>query len=425
MAVGIRRDRRWERTHRPALDAAVADLQAFAALDAGTARVALGTRLAALRLGLWGSPYHREALAARGLSPSDLQDLDDLPAFPTLDRATLAARWRDVPAVRPDDDLVVARSSGSTGAPVTFVRRAGESLHMWATIRFFVERLGVAPLPPRPRVVLLCALPDAPEYSAHLPLLGDGALHRLSVRRADTAARLRRVAPSIVTGDPESLRWLAENPVVRPALIFSSALQLPADLRARLPAPVVNLYSTTETGAIAWECLAAGGTFHVLLPDCWVESLAGELAVTRLRPGAVPLLRYQTGDGGEVMSGACSCGHAGFSIVGFSGRCACVFSAPDGTSVDAWQLAPLLRDLPLRSFRVTQTGAQDFLVEVDGAAARDVGARVARRLTALGFTSPTVTVSRAAPVHGAKPEPFRSLVSLPSLSWRCSGAAIR
>src|SRR5262249_58428732 len=98
-----------------------------------------------------------------------------------------------------------------------------------------------------------------------------------------------------------------------PPLIVPSALPLPAELRAALPAPVVNLYATTETGPIAWEC--ARGRFHVLIPDVWVEGLAGELVVTRLRAGALPLLRYRTGDAGDIPADPCASGRAGPPIV--------------------------------------------------------------------------------------------------------------
>lgn len=396
----IRRDRAWERARRPRHEAAIEDLRAFPLLGRG----ALDGRLGALRAGLLASPYYRETLGARGLGPSDLRSLDDLAAFPTLDRATLAARWQEVAAVDASDELVLARSSGSTGAPVTIVRRADETLHVWAVLSFFVRRLGLAP-PPRPRVVLLCGLPGAPEYSAHLPLFGDGALHRISTRRPDAAARLARVRPFLVTGDPESLRWLAEGPVTEPSLIVSSALHLSRDLRAALPAPVVNLYATTETGPIAWEC--AGGRFHVLVPDVWVESVDGELVVTRLRDGALPLLRYETGDRGDVATDACPCGQPGPSIVGFEGRRACRFRTPGGGTVDAWQLAPMLRELPLRDFRITQRADEDFLVELAGASSRELEATLTNGLAALGFDA-RLEIRAGARLDGEKPEPFRS-----------------
>src|SRR6185503_5752966 len=101
-------------------------------------------------------------------------------------------------------------------------------------------------------------------------------------------------------------------------------------------APIINYYATTELGPIAWECLREPGRFHILHPDVFVESLEGELVVTRLRDSVLPLLRYRTGDRGQVVDEACACGLRGPSILGFLGREPCWFVRPDVERVDAW-----------------------------------------------------------------------------------------
>jgi phenylacetate-CoA ligase len=424
VSARIRRDRAWELAHLAAIERAAEELAAFAALDAGATRAALDDRLGPLRAALYGSPYYRKVLSARGLGPDDLRRVDDLPHFPTLDRATLAARWRDLPALD-GGEIVVARSSGSTAAPAPVVRGAGEPLHMWAVLRFFVARLGVE-LPRRPRVVLLDGLPGGLEYSARLPLFFDGALHRISIHGPRALDRLARVAAAVVFTDPEGLAWLAAQPgAPAPRLALSSASHLAPELRARIAAPLVNYYSTTESGPIAWECLAGPGRFHVLAPDVWVESVDGELVVTRLRPGVAPLLRYRTGDTGRVAAevGACACGHRGFTIAPFAGRRACAFVTTAGARVDAWRLAPVLRDLPLRAFRVTQLAPSGFLVEVatDAAAGptAPLAEAVATALARLGFAQPDVRVERVADLGAAaKPEPFRSLIATSEVACR-------
>jgi phenylacetate-CoA ligase len=411
--VRIRRDRAWERARLGAIEQAAADLAAFAALDAAALPAALEPRLAPLRAGLLASPYHRAALRARGLGPDDLQRLADLPAFPLLDRATLATRWRDLPALEAAVDLVVATSSGSTAAPAHVVRAADEPLHMWAVLRHLVERAAVS-LPRRPRVVLLDTLPGGLEYSARLPLFFDGALHRISVHRPRAIERLQRVAPAILFTDPEGIAWLRERPTApTPRLLLSSASHLAPELRASCLSPVIDYYSTTESGPIAWACLAEPDRFHVLVPDVWVESVDGELVVTRLRAGVLPLLRYRTGDAGEVPPAPdpCRCGHRGLSITGFRGRRACLFVTPSGARVDAWRLAPSLRALSLSSFRVTQQAPARFLFEHVGPAA-DAAAALAMALVELGFDAPDIRVEERADLgRPAKAEPFRSLIA--------------
>ena len=147
-----------------------------------------------------------------------------------------------------------------------------------------------------------------------------------------------------------------------------------------LHAPVVNYYATSETGPIAWECLEVPGRFHVLLPDAWVESVDGELVVTRLRESILPLLRYRTGDRGEVRPDDCRCGYGGVSIEGLTGRRACAFFTPGGREVDAWQLAWVFRRHPLDGFRLTQEAPDAFRLETTGAVCAPHGAAGDRAL---------------------------------------------
>jgi len=413
----IRRSVRGHARHVPRLRAAERDLARFAGVDGPGRAAALDGRLGSLREALWRSPYYAGTLARRGLSPADLRSLDDLRHFPCLDRETLGRSFDTLPALprRGPGRLFVERSSGSTGLPVAVLKEDYDSVHMWAVLRFWMRRLGLR-LPARPRVALLCSLPHGVEYETALPALG-GTLVRVSLARPQPAARLRAFRPHVVFTDPAGLHWLAglDRPP-RPRLLASSAMHLSPALRRRveeaLVAPVVNYYSTAETGPVAWECREEDERFHALVPDVWVESVDGVLAVTRLRASVLPLLRYLPGDRGAVDHEPCRCGHRGPSIVGLSGRRACTFVTPDGRSVDAWQLAWAFQHHPLDGFRLTQRTATDF--RLDLAAGGDAAARVVARLrgslTRLGWVEPVIecrTVPREA-LGSAKPTPFSS-----------------
>jgi phenylacetate-CoA ligase len=392
--------------------------------QAALARCAL--ELGPFRRALLASPYYARALRCAALSPRDLASLRDLPLFPTLDRATLAARWRDIATVRPDDteagEIVLVRSSGSTGEPVTVVRDGFDCVHMWGVLRFWIAHLGIR-IPKNPRVALLCSLPGGLEYSAPLPLLHDGTLERISIVRPRPGARLRRFAPSVLFSDPAGLHWLvSRRGMPGPRIVLTSAQYFSAaqrrTLARRMPCPVVNYYATTETGPIAWECLRVSGRFHVLAPEIWAESVLGEIVVTRLRPSAFPILRYRTGDRGHVEQGRCECGMAGCWIEGFEGRRACDLVAPGGRRVDAWQLAWLFKPFALRDFRLTQMAEQAFDLEVvreRGGAGQDdaaLRARLARALRLLGWREPELRlrVVRELDRDASKPGPFRCLV---------------
>jgi phenylacetate-CoA ligase len=415
----IRRDSHTQRPHLPwALDVAAGLQRGTSTVDEAAARAELEARLPALREALWGSPYYVRVLSESGLHPNDLRRLEDLRHFPALDRATLARHWEDVPTLpAASDECVVVKSSGTTGDPVNVLRDRRDCLLMWAVLRFFTERTGTVP-PPRPRVVLLDALPGGLEYSVRLPLFHDGALHRVSVLRDDAVARLARVKASVVFSDPEGLRWLLAHPEVpSPRLVLTSAQHLPHALRdawrQERGVPVLNYYAATETGPLAWECLedANRGRFHVLTPHVWLEPDGDEVVVTRLRPSVLPLLRYRPGDTGTVRRDACVCGFHGWTLTGFGGRGACVFHTPSGRAVDAWSLAWVFKHHPLRAFRLTQVAREHFTLELSGAPPGSVAA-LRERLTAalrnLGWSAPEVQVLGAEGLApAAKPLPFR------------------
>jgi phenylacetate-CoA ligase len=355
-------------------------------------------------------------LRRRGLSPHDLRTLDDLRHFPILDRESLGSAFDEIPALPPGDvsRLFVDRSSGSTGRPIAVLKEDYDSVHMWAVLRFWLRRLGQR-LPARPRVALLCTLPHGVEYETPLPALGGGTLVRISVVRPDPAARLSGFRPHVVFTDPAGLHWLAAAALrPRPTLVLSSAMHLSPPLRRRaeeaLGSPVLNYYSTAETGPLAWECREHAFRFHALLPDVWLESVEGELVVTRLRESVLPLLRYRVGDRGEVRGDACTCGYRGFSILGLDGRRACAFVAPDGRERDAWQLAWAFQHHPLDGFRLTQESVDSFRLEMAGG---EVGrtavlSRLRDSLVSLGWVEPRIewrpVTSQA--LAAAKPRPF-------------------
>jgi phenylacetate-CoA ligase len=308
-------------------------------------------------------------------------------------------------------DLFAMQSSGSTGQPITVVKDGYDAVHMWAVLRFWLERLRIT-LPVPPSVALLCALPGGLEYTSDLPLLFDGRLLRISTVRPEPRERLLRADPHVLFSDPAGLHWLTEHGAgLAPRLVLTSAQRFGDAHREALvrvvQAPVIDYYATSETGPIAWRCLVQPSRLHVLSPDVFVESADGDLVVTRLRPSALPLIRYRTGDAGLVEEGPCACGATGFSIRGFEGRRACWFVTEGGRRVDAWSLAWVLKYMDLKDFQLAQVGPAAFDLRVVDGPTLDVG-RLEAALRQVGWPTAVVSVRRVGSIaqQGSKPEPF-------------------
>jgi len=419
----LRHDYDYLRTLTPGVLESAAVLSNALPDEEAQARADLAPRVHILRSQMLGSPFWLRRLIESGLAPRDLRTLDDLRHFPAMTRADLRDNGPALPSLDPSSEAarqcVLVKSSGSTGEPVGVLKDLADSVHMWAVLRFWMTELGLA-LADQPRVALLCALPGGLEYESRLPTLNDGLLTRISTVRERPQQRLMAADPQVLFTDPAGLHWLAaQAQLPRPGLILTSAQHCPDALRSELAqrtgAIVLDYYSTTETGAIAWRCPRDAANWHVLTPEVWVEEVGGELVVTRLRQSLLPVIRYRTGDSGRVCFGRCACGRNGWSIRDFNGRRACWFSAPNGGKADAWQLAWLFKYHNLSDFRLTQTGAQIFQLELAGDVTGhdDLVAKLGAALKHMGWPNPQVTATRVAGItqHGNKPEPFRTQAS--------------
>lgn len=168
-----------------------------------------------------------------------------------------------------------------------------------------------------------------------------------------------------------------------PVKLVSSAAEVLYDFqRQRLQrvfgAPVANEYGSTETGTIAFECPRGG--WHLMSEHTYAEFLRedgqlaapgelGEIAVTPLRNGSMPLLRYRLGDMGARATAPCPCGRPWPTMAMGVGKTVEVVKTRAGRVLSGAIFHYINRGLleeriaGLSSFRVVQRGLDDFLVE--------------------------------------------------------------
>ena len=149
-------------------------------------------------------------------------------------------------------------------------------------------------------------------------------LRSFSIHRPvdEVLPELRAFAPAVLYGFPGYLLHLGRLAAgrLRPRLVFTSGEMLDALTRAGIEeafgARVLDVYGCTEVKEIAWECPRREG-YHVNADWLLLEvqptgsgdgGRQGTLLVTSLYNRAMPLLRYEIGDTGEMLERACSCG---------------------------------------------------------------------------------------------------------------------
>jgi phenylacetate-CoA ligase len=343
-------------------------------------------------------PFYRQRLDAAGVGDDDLMmELcpgDVLEAIAPATKAELRAAGGDVllgGRVRPE--WRSSSSSGSTGEPfrVYYEPRA------WAILKMLVKLRARRACGTRPsdRVALLDAVPPA-ESAVETA----GRVARISILQpaARVAAQLAAFAPDTVYGLPSALLEAGQElryrgGRLRVRRIFTSGELLRPAVRQALGdafgAPVYDVYGSSETKEIAWECPAGG--MHINVDVVRVEVLdeanqpvpvgvEGNLVATLLVNRAMPLLRYRVGDRGSLLSKSCTCGHP-FPLLGVvTGRRADMLVLEGGHRVSPYALTCALERVgDVLRYQVTQLEPARLRVRaiLDGAADRtEVAGRI-------------------------------------------------
>ena len=265
----------------------------------------------------WVADFARRCLAAvphyrrRGMA-------GEFEQLPTISRADLS---RDIAAFVPDDlpidRLIQFRTSGTTGhlllvASHPRVAASYLSLYRRALRHFGIElRHG----PDRVGVVLVGFQRRCFTYVSVTPQLGESGLAKINLHPddwrdpEDRARYLDALDPEIYTGDPVSFVELSSLPLrTRPRALLSTSMALLPETRRlleeRFACPVVDVYSLSEAGPVAF---AAEGVWHLLQHRLFIEVLddagrpvapgqPGEVTLTGGFNAWLPLLRYRTGD---------------------------------------------------------------------------------------------------------------------------------
>lgn len=295
----------------------------------------------------------------------------DWQAIPTSSRADLAlAPWEFVPDNEALDRLVIYRTAGTTGHPITIPHHPLAVRCYEPMIEFALERFGVKPQFDAKSVA--CFLVGAQirtyTYCATLSNWGGAGFAKLNIRQTEWSregSQCRYFAdmqPKFLSGDPISFsEMMALDLPARPAALVTTSVAMSPSLKKKLSekygAPVIDWYSMVETGPIGYACPLGHG-YHLLPHDIHLEVLRaddtqcapgerGEVAVTGGRNVHAPLLRYRTGDFGCADYTPCPCGDPMPRLLELEGRVPVLIRSSDGTPVSTVDISRRLREHPL------------------------------------------------------------------------------
>jgi phenylacetate-CoA ligase len=377
--------------------------RAFAALgrDAGSVDALARARLRRL---LFHSARHN-AFYGRRLQDAGIEWADPrlqldpyrvLAALPPVSKLELRqAGPKALTGGRVHPDWRSSSSSGSTGEPfkVYYEPRS------WSLLKYAIKlraRMACG-MGPTDRVAILDTLPALAPASR---LQGGLGWTRVSVLQPASAVADALVAfgPDVIYGLPSALLEAARALQLRgvrlqPRMVFTSGELLNGSrtaLAGAYEAPVYDIYGTSETKEIAWECPLGG--MHLNSDVVRLEVLddagrilptgqEGNLVATLLINRAMPLLRYLTGDRGALLSGRCACGRSSPLLGVVSGRAADVLVLRGGQRISPYALTCALERVEgVLRYQVTQLDPARVRVRAiaEGAANPDTIAREMR-----------------------------------------------
>jgi len=319
-------------------------------------------------------PFYRSLLKSAGVSPDEVRTFADIRQLPIVGKEDLLARlWVGCTDTRSVKRHEIKWTTSGTSGPVMLV-------HMSTAESFFRSLSYLRAMRTHARFPwpLTIAHVGAGERESHRKRQ---LTHRLTGVRI---AQIRKILPideqadalvaahgDIVTGNPTTLEALALRMIElgiepRPELVVCRGEILTERVRATLTrvfaAKVIDCYNAEEIGCIAYECPADPGKMHVNTDGCVLEIVdrqgtpqpvgtEGKIVVTNLFNYTMPILRYDLGDRGTLISEEgtrCTCGLTSPAMLPPAGRTNDYFRFPalalSPRTVESLVVPEILRD---------------------------------------------------------------------------------
>ncbi|MDO3379810.1 phenylacetate--CoA ligase family protein [Geoalkalibacter halelectricus] len=295
------------------------------------------------------SPYYRQAFAAAGVAPSQVQSISDLARFPLTSKDDLALHHETFHCVPPEEFVDLCLTSGTTGKPVALPQTFQDLGRVGFNEEMSFRIAGIG----RGDRVLVAAAMDRCFMAGLAYFLGLNRVGALAIRGGSSsinalAELVRDHRPTAVVGVPTLLLRLAEalqsrgsqpvelgverlicigEPVRRADLSLSV---LGRRLTEVWGAKLFGTYACTEMATAFTDCEAGCGG-HVIPELIIVEIIdergevlppghIGEVVVTPLQVKGMPLLRFRTGDMAALHCEPCSCGRNTWRLGPILGR---------------------------------------------------------------------------------------------------------
>lgn len=369
--------------------------------------------------------YYQKLFNSNKIRPEDIRTIDDLPRIPItrkeglvgLDPIQRTARGTNL------EGCIMRMTSGSSGTPFRiwlsdddFRLRIMAQLRtmQWHGFRFTDKMLVIKEMR---------GLSAKKHWFQRAGIL-DREYIDLFEKREKILQRIYNNHFDILLGYTSELSVLASEilkqrkKALRPKLLYTAAELLDAKrreiIREAFGIDPIDLYGTTETGPIAWQCAKRSG-YHINADLMAVEVTRdnqpcpigeeGELVVTHFFSKITPVIRYSLGDVATISDKHCSCGCNFPMLKGIAGRLVDCILLPSGKRLSPYTLTCSIEDIHgLRSYQITQTSRHEIIINYVSSTsiATEVSSQIISRLENLLGKGVSVKTNRVEEISKKK-----------------------
>ena len=338
----------------------------------------------AVRYAYENVPFYRDRFDAAGIKPSDIRTVKDLEHLPLVTKSELAyvpveyrkARGIDL------DECAMHMTSGSTGEPFRIWFTPSDArMQILGELRLLMHN-GMKPSDNMLLIVDMRGIRRRKFWFQRLGILNREYID-ISEDREKILKLMHRPEFDVLEGYTSEFFLLSMEilerglPGPRPELVVTSAEYLDPIKRLTIQKALhkdpVDIYSTIESGHIAWECPARNG-YHINTDMMALETVrdgavcapgeSGEVVVTPFYSSAMPLIRYVVADLAVISQRKCPCGCSLPLLERIEGRCVDSILFPSGEVVSPYIITCAIEEIKgLRQFMIVQKTLNDIDVD--------------------------------------------------------------
>jgi phenylacetate-CoA ligase len=291
--------------------------------------------------------FYREQLDEMGVSPEDIQSIDDVTKLPMTTKEDFRDEYPD--GLFAVDDAEVARihaSSGTTGKPKIVSYTEGD-LELWGqTMARSLTAAGVDPTDTVQNAYGYGLFTGGLGFHQGAETLGSavvptssGGTQRQVELASDLESDVLACTPSYALYFAETAEEMGYDPRELPISVIAYGAEtctepMREEIEAALGATGINNYGLSEIigPGVAAECHEAQDGLHIWEDHYYPEVVdprtgepvgegeEGELVLTTLTKDALPVLRYRTGDLTTLHYEECACGRTMVRMENITGR---------------------------------------------------------------------------------------------------------